>query len=100
VHPLVLLICSLFSSLSAALLDIQGDHDCIINDRLHNRAHLLYKTFAETVIDALDDSGTAKHAGFEDKEACRHMQLAKAGQRAALTGVSFPTSSTTVRLIS
>ena len=28
-----------------------------------------YKAFAETVIDALDDSGSAKHAGFEEKEA-------------------------------
>ena len=30
-----------------------------------------YKAFAETVIDALDDSGSAKHAGFEEKEARR-----------------------------
>ncbi|KIM66461.1 hypothetical protein SCLCIDRAFT_21940 [Scleroderma citrinum Foug A] len=27
-----------------------------------------YKTLAETVIDALDDSSSAKHAGFKDKE--------------------------------
>ncbi|KAI9449783.1 mitochondria import inner membrane translocase TIM44 subunit [Russula earlei] len=42
-----------------------------------------YKTLAETVIDALDDSGTAKHAGFEEKEARRarrQMRLAKAGK--------------------
>jgi len=35
------------------------------------------------VIDALDDSGTAKHAGFEEKEARRarrQMRLAKAGK--------------------
>jgi len=42
-----------------------------------------YKTLAETVIDALDDSGTAKHAGFEEKEARRarrQTRLAKAGK--------------------
>jgi len=42
-----------------------------------------YKTLAETVIDALDDSGTAKHAGFEEKEARRarrQIRLAKAGK--------------------
>lgn len=42
-----------------------------------------YKTLAETVVDALDDSGTAKHAGFEEKEARRarrQLRLAKAGK--------------------
>lgn len=42
-----------------------------------------YKTLAETLVDALDDSGTAKHAGFEEKEARRKrraLRLAKAGQ--------------------
>ncbi len=42
-----------------------------------------YKTLAETLVDALDDSGTAKHAGFEEKEARRarrQMRLAKAGK--------------------
>jgi mitochondrial import inner membrane translocase subunit TIM44 len=28
-----------------------------------------YKILAKTVVDVLDDSGTAKHAAFEDKEA-------------------------------
>ena len=42
---------------------------------------------AETVIDALDDSGSAKHAGFEEKEARRlrrQKRLAKAGRNAGL----------------
>ena len=42
-----------------------------------------YKVLADTVIDALDDSGTAKHAGFEEKEARRkrrQLRLAKAGK--------------------
>ncbi|KAH9888871.1 mitochondria import inner membrane translocase TIM44 subunit [Cubamyces lactineus] len=42
-----------------------------------------YKTLSETIADALDDSGTAKHAGFEEKEARRkrrQMRLAKAGK--------------------
>ncbi|EJD47973.1 import inner membrane translocase subunit tim44 [Auricularia subglabra TFB-10046 SS5] len=30
-----------------------------------------YKAIAETIIDALDDSGSAKHAGYEEKEARR-----------------------------
>ncbi|KIM61647.1 hypothetical protein SCLCIDRAFT_1215737 [Scleroderma citrinum Foug A] len=41
-----------------------------------------YKTLAETVVDALDDSGSAKHAGFEDKEVRRkrrQKRLEKAG---------------------
>ncbi|KAJ7094533.1 import inner membrane translocase subunit tim44 [Mycena belliarum] len=41
-----------------------------------------YKTLSETLIDALDDSGSAKHAGFEEKEARRlrrQKRLAKAG---------------------
>ncbi|KAI0028678.1 import inner membrane translocase subunit tim44 [Vararia minispora EC-137] len=46
-----------------------------------------YKTFAETIVDALDDSGTAKHAGFEEKEARRlrrAKRLAKAGKEGRL----------------
>ncbi|KAF8347844.1 import inner membrane translocase subunit tim44 [Amanita rubescens] len=42
-----------------------------------------YKTLAETLVDALDDSGSAKHAGFEEKEARRlrrQRRLAKAGK--------------------
>ena len=42
-----------------------------------------YKVLAETVMDALDDSGSAKHAGYEEKEARRKrraMRLAKAGK--------------------
>jgi import inner membrane translocase subunit TIM44 len=41
-----------------------------------------YKTLADTLVDALDDSGSAKHAGFEDKEARRkrrQRRLEKAG---------------------
>lgn len=33
------------------------------------RSTTAYKTLAETVIDALDDSSSTKHAGFKDKEA-------------------------------
>ncbi|KAG5718832.1 hypothetical protein E4T56_gene6561 [Termitomyces sp. T112] len=42
-----------------------------------------YKTLAETLVDALDDSGSAKHAGFEEKEARRlrrKKRLEKAGK--------------------
>ncbi|KAJ6581886.1 import inner membrane translocase subunit tim44 [Mycena capillaripes] len=42
-----------------------------------------YKTLSETLIDALDDSGSAKHAGFEEKEARRlrrQKRLEKAGR--------------------
>ena len=42
-----------------------------------------YKTLAETLVDGLDDSGTAKHAGFEEKDvrrARRQLRLAKAGK--------------------
>lgn len=41
-----------------------------------------YKSLAETLVDALDDSGSAKHAGFEEREARRlrrQKRLAKAG---------------------
>jgi import inner membrane translocase subunit TIM44 len=41
-----------------------------------------YKVFADTIVDALDDSGSLKHAGFEEKEARRARRtarLAKAG---------------------
>ncbi|TFK29672.1 import inner membrane translocase subunit tim44 [Coprinopsis marcescibilis] len=49
-----------------------------------------YKTFAETLVDALDDSGSAKHAGFEEREARRlrrQQRLVKAGL-SGRTGVS------------
>ncbi|KAF9048285.1 TIM44 subunit of mitochondria import inner membrane translocase [Hymenopellis radicata] len=42
-----------------------------------------YKALSETLIDALDDSGSAKHAGFEEKEARRlrrQRRLVKAGK--------------------
>ena len=42
-----------------------------------------YKSLSETIADALDDSGSAKHAGFEEKEARRRrrqMRLEKAGR--------------------
>ncbi|EKM49923.1 uncharacterized protein PHACADRAFT_32796 [Phanerochaete carnosa HHB-10118-sp] len=48
-----------------------------------------YKTLAETVVDALDDSGSAKHAGFEEKEARRRrrqVRLAKAGKDSMTSG--------------
>ncbi|KAI0725341.1 mitochondria import inner membrane translocase TIM44 subunit [Fomitopsis betulina] len=41
-----------------------------------------YKALSDTIIDALDDSGSAKHAGFEEKEARRkrrQARLTKAG---------------------
>jgi import inner membrane translocase subunit TIM44 len=41
-----------------------------------------YKTLADTVLEALDDSGSVKHAGYEEKEARRkrrQFRLAKAG---------------------
>lgn len=46
-----------------------------------------YKTLADTIIDSLDDSGSAKHAGFEEKEARRlrrQKRLEKAGRSAGL----------------
>ncbi|KAF8626588.1 hypothetical protein AX15_004788 [Amanita polypyramis BW_CC] len=46
-----------------------------------------YKVFAETLVDALDDSGSAKHAGYEEKEARRlrrQRRLAKAGKNNGL----------------
>ncbi|GLB43416.1 putative essential component of the PAM complex, a complex required for the translocation of transit peptide-containing proteins from the inner membrane into the mitochondrial matrix in an ATP-dependent manner [Lyophyllum shimeji] len=46
-----------------------------------------YKTLSETLIDALDDSGSAKHAGFEEKEARRlrrQKRLEKAGKLGGL----------------
>lgn len=42
-----------------------------------------YKALSDTLVDALDDSGSAKHAGFEEKEARRlrrQKRLAKAGK--------------------
>ena len=46
-----------------------------------------YKVLAETLVDALDDSGSAKHAGYEEKEARRlrrQRRLAKAGRNDGL----------------
>ncbi|KII87472.1 hypothetical protein PLICRDRAFT_112524 [Plicaturopsis crispa FD-325 SS-3] len=46
-----------------------------------------YKSLAETLVDALDDSGSAKHAGFEEKEERRRrrqLRLAKAGKNRGL----------------
>ncbi|KAF9460516.1 import inner membrane translocase subunit tim44 [Collybia nuda] len=46
-----------------------------------------YKTLADTLVDALDDSGSAKHAGFEEREARRlrrQKRLAKAGKGGGL----------------
>ena len=46
-----------------------------------------YKSLSESIIDALDDSGSAKHAGFEEKEARRlrrQRRLIKAGKAGRL----------------
>ncbi|EJD07340.1 import inner membrane translocase subunit tim44 [Fomitiporia mediterranea MF3/22] len=46
-----------------------------------------YKALADTVMDALDDSGSAKHAGYEEKEARRQRRaarLAKAGKKGGI----------------
>ncbi|KIJ55358.1 hypothetical protein M422DRAFT_23956, partial [Sphaerobolus stellatus SS14] len=46
-----------------------------------------YKELKDTVLDALDDSGTSKHAGYEEKEARRarrQARLAKAGKQGGL----------------
>ena len=46
-----------------------------------------YKTFADIVVDALDDSYSAKHAGYEDKEARRkrrQRRLEKAGKQGGI----------------
>jgi import inner membrane translocase subunit TIM44 len=46
-----------------------------------------YKVFAETLVDALDDSGSVKHAGYEEKEARRlrrQRRLEKAGKNDGL----------------
>ncbi|KAL0065170.1 protein translocase subunit [Marasmius tenuissimus] len=46
-----------------------------------------YKALSETLIDALDDSGSAKHGGFEEKEARRlrrQKRLEKAGRLGGL----------------
>lgn len=42
-----------------------------------------YKSLSDTIADALDDSGSSKHGGFEEKEARRkrrQLRLAKAGK--------------------
>ncbi|KIK55325.1 hypothetical protein GYMLUDRAFT_175792 [Collybiopsis luxurians FD-317 M1] len=49
-----------------------------------------YKSLAESLVDALDDSGSAKHAGFEEKEARRlrrQRRLEKAGRTGNGLGV-------------
>lgn len=46
-----------------------------------------YKSLSQTIEDALDDSGTAKHAGFEEKELRRRrrqLRLAKAGKESRM----------------
>lgn len=46
-----------------------------------------YKTLADTVLDALDDSGSSKYGGYEDKEARRkrrEQRLLKAGRGGGL----------------
>ncbi|KAK7025023.1 mitochondrial import inner membrane translocase subunit TIM44 [Favolaschia claudopus] len=46
-----------------------------------------YKALSETLVDALDDSGSAKHAGFEEREARRlrrQKRLEKAGRARGL----------------
>ncbi|PPQ67871.1 hypothetical protein CVT25_010310 [Psilocybe cyanescens] len=51
------------------------------------RKTVAYKTLADTIVDSLDDSGSAKHAGFEEKEARRlrrQKRLEKAGRAAGL----------------
>ncbi|THV05567.1 TIM44 subunit of mitochondria import inner membrane translocase [Dendrothele bispora CBS 962.96] len=51
------------------------------------RKTVAYKALSETLVDALDDSGSAKHAGFEEKEARRlrrQKRLEKAGKDGGL----------------
>lgn len=48
-----------------------------------------YKTFAETVTDAFDDSGSAKHAGYEEKEA-RRLRRQRRMEKAAKAGLIKP----------
>ena len=46
---------------------------------------------AEAVMDALDDSGSAKHGGYEDKDARRkrrQLRLAKAGKSGGIAARS------------
>ncbi|TCD67594.1 protein translocase subunit [Steccherinum ochraceum] len=48
-----------------------------------------YKALSETLVDALDDSGSAKHGGFEEKEARRkrrQTRLAKLGKETMMRG--------------
>lgn len=52
------------------------------------RNTVAYKTLSETIVDAFDDSGSAKHAGFEEKEERRRRRqarLAKAGRNGGLS---------------
>ncbi|THH32400.1 hypothetical protein EUX98_g1789 [Antrodiella citrinella] len=48
-----------------------------------------YKALSDTLVDALDDSGSAKHAGFEEKELRRQRRqarLAKIGKESMIRG--------------
>ncbi|PBK72412.1 mitochondria import inner membrane translocase TIM44 subunit [Armillaria solidipes] len=54
-----------------------------------------YQSLSETLIDALDDSGSAKHAGFEEKEARRlrrQRRLVKAGKDSGIGPASKRTA--------
>lgn len=54
-----------------------------------------YQSLSETLIDALDDSGSAKHAGFEEKEARRlrrQRRLIKAGKDSGIGPASKRTA--------
>ena len=76
-HALVICLCLQISRASAAVSStIEKSTEPIRNTAA-------YKVLAETVVDALDDSGSAKHAGYEEKEARRlrrQRRLAKAGK--------------------
>ncbi|KAF8329512.1 uncharacterized protein EI90DRAFT_3062857 [Cantharellus anzutake] len=53
-----------------------------------------YKALAETVIDALDDSGSSKHAGYETKEV-RRLRRKRRLERAGRSGTLSPRPRTT-----
>ena len=71
---------------SNASVDLACCCPCVFNDgkKLLNRSEIpLFTRVWPTVADALDDSGTAKHAGFEEKELRRRrreLRLAEASQ--------------------
>ena len=72
---------------SNASADLACCCPCVFNDGkptepIRNTA--AYKSLADTIVDALDDSGAAKHTGLGGKELRRRrrqLRLAKAGQR-------------------